>query len=129
MALLDDIGTKLTTDGLVDGTTGWTLAKAYQPDSPDTVVALYEVGGQAPQTRVGMDHPEVQVRVRGGAFGYAAAQTKIVAIKSALHTYSGTISGTRYAWVKAVHSAPIPLGYDERNRPELAYTFQIGVSR
>jgi hypothetical protein len=128
MAILDEIGARLTTLLLVDGATGWALCKAFLPASPDKVVLLSELGGLGPEQRVQLDHPEIQVRVRGERFGYAAARTRMQAIYDALHTYSGTLSGIRYASIAAVQS-PIGLGFDDNERPEIVCTFRCARSR
>jgi hypothetical protein len=128
MTILDEIGAHLASLLLVDGSTGWTLCKAFLPASPDKVVLLSELGGLTPEQRVQMDHPEVQVRVRGERLGYSVARTKMQAIYSALHTYSGTLSGARYASIEAVQS-PLGLGFDDNERPEIACTFRCARIR
>jgi len=127
MALLDDIGSALTTAGLVGGATGWTLYKSYFPDKPDQVVGLFETGGDDPDLTEGTkyDMPSFQVRVRGQEFEYDTARTKIEAVFSTLH--DATVSG--YIFVFAVNSGPIPLGYDKNNRPDLSWNFQTMKAR
>ena len=121
MALLDDIGTELTTAGVVGGATGWTLAKAFEPPTPDQVVTLYETGGGLPDQTDGTkyDLPTFQVRVRGDEFGYEDARTKMGDVFDALN--DATISG--YVFVFAAQSGPISLGHDGATRPLLTLNF------
>lgn len=131
MALLDDIGDHLIAAGVVGGVTGWTLAKSFLPPSPDQVVALYETPGEAPDilrpgdSSTAFDKPGLQVRVRGAAHDYATARTKIQAVFAALHQSEPAVtSGEPYiVYLYAVQSAPMPLGLDQSNRPELTWNF------
>lgn len=126
--LLDEIGTYLTNQGVVGGATGWTLAKAYMPPSPDQVVALFETGGFAPELPVDLDRPTFQVRVRGTKMDYPGARAKIDQVVTELHKFQGTLSGVYYVMIAAMQS-PMPLGYDENERPELAVNFRALRSR
>jgi len=121
MALLDDIGTKLTSAGVVGGATGWSLAKAFEPPTPNKVVTLYETGGGPPDQTDGTkyDLPTFQARVRGDEFGYEAARTKMEAVFDALN--DATISG--YVFVFALDSGPLSLGHDGATRPLLTLNF------
>lgn len=121
MSLLDDIGAKLTSDGVVGGATGWTLGKSYLPPSPDQVVALFETAGpEADQTEgTRYDEPTFQVRARGATFEYDQLRDKMTEVFNSLN--DATIAG--FVFVFAVQSGPLPLGYDENNRPELSWNF------
>lgn len=127
MALLDDIGTALTTASVVGGATGWTLAKGFEPVSPDAVVTVYETGGGEPDQSDGTkyDVPTFQIRVRGDAFGYSAARTKMNDVFAALN--DATISG--YVYVFSRQSGPIPLGHDGKTRPLLTMNFHAMRNR
>lgn len=122
MSILDDIGTHLTSDGVVAGATGWALGKSYMPPDPDKIVAIFETGGGAPDQTPGTayEFPTFQVRVRGSKFGYEAARTKIQEVVDSLN--NATVSG--YIYIYPVQSGPIVLRYDrDDNRPELAWNF------
>jgi len=121
-ALLDDIGTALTTASVVGGATGWALAKAFEPPTPNRVVSVYETGGGEPDQTDGTkyDSPTFQVRVRGDEFGYSDARDKMDDVFAALN--DATISG--YVYVFARQSGPIPLGHDGNTRPLMTLNFQ-----
>lgn len=133
MALLDDIGDHLVAAGVVGGATGWTLAKSFSPSTPDKVVTLFETPGQTPEIlRDGdgapsYDYPGFQVRVRGTAMDYATARKKIYDIFVALHQAEpdGVSGDPTIVYIYGVQSAPMPLGHDPSNRPELTWNFQI----
>ncbi len=121
MALLDDIGAHLVSENVVDGATGWALAKGFEPPSPDKVVTLYELPGDEPDQTDGTkyDLPALQVRVRGDEFGYDAARTQLQTVFAALN--DATITG--YVYVYANQSGPISLGHDGSTRPLLTQTY------
>lgn len=117
--LLDDVEATLAAASLPPD--GWTLYKGILPPSPDRVVALFETGGYPPQTASDFPVVTFQVRVRGAAYGYAAARQVVEDVLAALH--GAQPSG--YVYVYAMQSAPALLGYDTQdNRPELAINFR-----
>lgn len=129
MALLDDIGTHLTTAGVVGGATGWVLSKGYMPPTPDQVLAVFETPGEPPEVGKGdatvYDYPGFQVRVRGAKFGYSAARAKLQDVFDALHAREP--SG--YVYVYAAGSGPLPLGNDAQQRPELTQNYRAMAAR
>lgn len=130
MALLDDIATRLQTDGIgtIGASSGWAIFKAALPDGPDTAVALFETGGDAPEERYALDRPTFQVRVRGDAWGYSAARTKMQDIFAALHAQEANV-GSDYVYIYAVQSGPIQMGHDESDRPHLSLNFRVVKKR
>lgn len=131
MALLDDIGDHLVAALVVGGATGWTLAKGFMPPSPDKVVALFETpgleAGHVPDlgSEEAFDQPGLQVRVRGSAFDYATARTKIQEAFEALHGNEPVVTSGEplIVYINAVQSAPLPMGLDGSNRPEMTWNF------
>lgn len=132
MAILaTDIVDFLAGLGLIDGATGWTSAKEYMPPSPDKIIAVFETPGLEPEivsegvTETAYDQPGFQIRARGAAHGYAAMRDKLTAIFAALHGVSitGTTNNAGYLLVRAVQSAPMNLGHDEKSRPEATWNF------
>jgi len=123
MSILDDIGDKLVADAVVNGATGWTLYKSYQPDSADQTVTLLETGGEEPDQTQGIAYtfPTFQARVRGAELQYDVARTKIQEVFDSLN--NSTIAG--YVYVFASESGPIPLRYDTADeRPEIVWNFR-----
>lgn len=137
MAVLDDLGTYLQTQGL--GTLGTTLFRGGIPlDVPevvmqDALVALVETPGLPPNyvhSTLGPDweQPVVQTLVRGGPYGYAAARTVAQNVFLALGRIANqSLSGTWYLWVLPLQS-PFLLRTDESARPILACQFRCAKS-
>ena len=48
-ALLDAIGSWLTSEGVAGGSTGWTIHKLAALDAPDQTITIYQTGGPAPE--------------------------------------------------------------------------------
>lgn len=118
MAALDDLGTALTTAGLVDGVSGWKLYLGFINDTPDKAVCIYELPGGAPEQAWSIDRPGFQIRVRGEADGYQAARAKWQAIFELLHDGDASV-GASWVYLYATHSGPMSLGQDEKRRPHL----------
>lgn len=119
MALLDDLATALDAAAVTGGVTGWTATKAYMPNDPDKIVHVTETGGAASeQGETGYDHPSFQVLVRSSAFDYQGARTKADAVITALNN---TQTGST---VFMFHRhAPLPIGYDQNDRPLISINF------
>lgn len=126
MALLDDVLSTLVTAGVVDDSS-WYGFKSYMPPTPDQSIAVFETPGEDPDQSDGTayDLPGFQVRIRGEKFEYDVARTKAEAVFSALN--NATISG--YVYVFAATSAPLPMGYDKSDRPELSWNFRCMKAR
>jgi hypothetical protein len=122
MSILDDLKTQLETDSVTGGATGWTCYLGGQQETPDKTITIYETGGdQTPdQFDSGSTYPTFQVRGRGAAFGYEALRTKMQAVYDSLN--NATIAG--YTYVFAIDSAPIGIGVDGNNRPQLVWNFR-----
>ena len=119
MAFLDDLATALDSASVTGGATGWATTKAFMPDSPDKVVHLTESGGNpSEQGETGYDFPSFQAVVRSTQFDYEGARSKADAVVSALNnTQTGS---TVYVYTR---HAPLPIGYDQNNRPMISLNF------
>lgn len=86
MSLLDTIGNKLITDGVVNGVSGWTISKCYLPNTVngtnDKVVAIFEYEGF--ETLPDVTRPNISIHVRSSQFEYDVARTKAQDIITAL---------------------------------------------
>lgn len=128
MALLDEIGTHLTNQGVVEGSTTWALALSFMPPGAEgvgahKVVALFETGGDEPDndpSGANVDRPRFQVRVRGAVRGYEEARAKVYEVFQTLHN----AAPTGFTYIMAVESGPIALGLDANDRPELSWNFR-----
>ena len=130
MATITDVGAYLDTNvSNVSLTAGTNLFYGRLPDSPDTCVALYETGGQAPDDTMGnnsapvFENPRIQLVVRASAYATASALIQDCWDKLMLVT-NETLSSTYYARISAV-SSPFALDRDSQDIMVLACNFQI----
>ncbi len=133
--LLEDVGTYLQTAGL--GTLGTDLFLGSLPlDAPnvstqDAVIALFELPGFAPDyvhspAGVSVEHPGLQILVRGAPYDYAGARTQAQEVFIALGKISNQVlSGTYYFWCMPMHS-PWHLRQDDYSRPIFSMEFRCG---
>ena len=128
MALVDEVGGALTAAGVVGGATGWTLRYHFVPDDPSQVVVLSETGGVPVSPVLGYSKPAVQVYVRGEPYQATEARSKLQDVHDAIHGYYGPLGGRTY-WVIAEESGALPLGRDEKNRPEWTQNYVATVAR
>lgn len=112
----------------IDGTTGWRALQGYVPPDPDQVIVLTQWSGQAAQTRAGLDHPGLQVRVRGPKQDYKAAEAKAMELHALLHARTDVELGPEIRWLTSDHS-PMLMGFDENRRPEFVENFSAGLQR
>ena len=101
----------------------WGYYASREPETPDLALTVYDTGGMDPNAKWSIDHPTVQVRVRGAVDGYAAAWTKALAVKTALLGIApGTITGYQGCWQRGdIFSG----GYDDLNRPWITLNFEF----
>ncbi len=119
--VLDDLGVYLAAQG--EGTVGTDLFLGSMPETPDTAVALIEVGGEAPIDTFGtaagtinVEKPQIQVLCRATQDDYSAARVKAESVYKNLHGLAGsTLNGTKYLSIDAVQ-APFNLGRDANGR-------------
>lgn len=127
MAILDNIGTLLETE-IVSLTLGTNLFLGRLPDEPDTAVALFETGGEAPVNTMGggqyeLEQPRLQVLTRGAA--YSATHTLAMSVWLELEAIANsTLSSTLYQRITAVQS-PFPLERDSLDRIIFSQNFRI----
>jgi hypothetical protein len=126
----DDLATELSDAavGTLAGTSGWGIYIGQEPDTapaPDTIITLYDMGGDPPNPKFLFEEPTVRIRVRGAVQGYAAAYAKCVGIKDALlGLASKTIATTLYVGVFQL-SDILFLNTDDKNRPVFSMLFRV----
>ena len=91
------------------------------PETPDTCIAIFTVGGLGPQGGFSVDgiqheRPGVQIRVRGGEFDDDTPQATVDSIYQLfMKQFGTTLSGTQYLSL-IPSQAPFILERDKGNR-------------
>lgn len=144
MGLLDEIGARLSSQGVASSSGEgsvevWKLVLGHLPDSTqlgDTVVAVLESGGLAPDAATEVDRPTFQVITRGESLidtstAYQTARAKASCASSVLHAVApGQLgaSGNHYTGIWA-QQEPFFAGLDEKDRPMFSQNFLAMRSR
>lgn len=118
MPLLEDVGAYLAAQGL--GTVGTDIYLGVMSDAPDTAVALYEEGGQAPEPLWGGERPGLLIRTRSTTRPLARAKA-YQAYKLLYNVTNATMGATVYHRVDA-RSGVVQLGRDLKGR----YLYSVG---
>lgn len=122
-----DIKDILVTAGIATfaSLTGWALAVSKEPDIPNQVVTVYDVGGIDPDPKFLLDRPSVQVRIRGNPNDYVATYAKAQQVKDALlGLQRQTVNTTVYIGIWQTGDIQ-NLGFDDSNRPILVTNWRI----
>lgn len=103
---------------------GWGIFISREPAAPSTAITLYDTGGYEPLYSTYIEHPTIQVRVRGDPGRYPQTYAKIQEIKTFLLGSDGvTVNGTTYSfWLQGDASF---LLYDENSRPIFVANFRL----
>jgi hypothetical protein len=127
--ILDAIGSVLQTAGV--GTSGTTLFLSRMPETPDACVAVYESGAgyviytQGSTVGAQLNITNIQVSARGVREDYETPRTKITSTITALESVSETtVLGIRLLRIEQI-GRPIPLGYDDNDRPRIVMNFAV----
>lgn len=107
------------------GTVDTNIYYEYLPPSPDLITAIFSNGGDSSSSKLPMDNPSIQIRVRG--LTVSAAYNRIAAIYNVLQGLRNVAlnDGTQVISCQAVQSAPINIGKDEQNRFEYTQTYDL----
>lgn len=114
------------------GTLGTNLFLGMMPETPDTLVAVYEYTGERPQFTMGsgataIDRPMLQVVCRAGRQDYPVARDKAQQIRSLL----GAVTQETLSGLTVLRLAPQgsvnPMGEDENLRPMVSVNFDCMV--
>ncbi|MFE3197164.1 minor capsid protein [Embleya sp. NPDC059237] len=128
--LVDGLARYLAARGLVTydptGAAGDTFAE-HMPPAPDGVVVLTLYGGPEPDSRIPVDEPSLQVRVRGTA-DPRVSRRRSYAIYSALHGLTRTALPDGTWLVLCVAQAPpASMGVDANGRHEHVTNYRLTV--
>lgn len=111
--------------GTFGATSGWGIYVSKEPDGLDTVITLYDSGGEDPNPKWRLNFPSVQVMLRGTENGYQALFTKAQAVVDAFLGYPSTdFTGERLVSLRQVGGISF-LGYDEVKRPKISTNWTL----
>lgn len=128
--VLKELTTYLALQGI--GTQGTNLFYGILPPDPDTVVTLFEYGGEAAEPNLGLgtvniEYPRVQVLCRGARDQYDEPRLvaqNIVGIFTAVMNKTLAVGGPVYKAIEALDT-PRSLRRDENFRIEIVVNFRI----
>jgi hypothetical protein len=107
--------------GTFGATSGWRIFIGEMQDSPHTIIAIYDTGGNEQQPLFNGDNlqnPVFDVKVRAGVGAYLAAYNKAVEIDNVLNLISGNAILTARNYEGIFRQTDIFfIGYDENKRP------------
>jgi len=111
--------------GAFASTTGWALAVSREPDEPNQVITVYDVGGTDPDPKFLLDFPSVQVRIRGNPADYVNTYARAQLVKDTLlGLQRQTVNATIYVGIWQTGDIQ-NLGFDDSNRPILVTNWRI----
>jgi len=128
--ILEAIGDYLQSASV--GTLGTNLFLAIMPETPDTLITVYENNGNRPYFTMGdaaiaVDRPVIQVICRAGRQDYPTARDKAQQIRSLLGAVTEqTVSGVSIMRIEPQGSVT-PMGEDENLRPMVSINFECMV--
>jgi hypothetical protein len=131
MSLVTDIATYLTSFGTMgsDAAVPPTIYCGILPAQPDQLITLMALPGRKPErTMGGVSFDQPQLNAISRALTYTDSEALIKAVREALDGFSGTLSGTRYLWIEALHD-PWDIGQDENDRHMFSIAFHIKKER
>lgn len=110
---------------------GVDIFRAFLPDDDDltgTIICVRDTGGVAPDNELAILNPTFQIFIRADT--YDAGNSKLIAIRNALHQFKGQVLGTGTIFFFFIHaqSSGGYLGRDEKGRDTFSINF-IGKTR
>ena len=113
--------------GVFGATSGWGIYISREPDLPNSVVTVFDVGGLTPNPAWLLDYPSVQIRVRGNPNDYIKTSDKAQDVKNALLGLTPQIvNGSNIRGITAIGDIAF-LNYDESSRPIFTQNWRFTV--
>ena len=98
-------------------------------EAPNAVVTVYEYPGQPPTFTMGaeisaVEHPRIQIAVRGERENYPGALSWAVLIRNTLAGYA-VPDNTYFTHTMRIETmgTPMPMGFDDTERPKFTMNF------
>lgn len=134
MGAVSDVQSHLSSQGLIDGATGWPSTRRRESDElgEGQQVILTEDGGPAPEQPASsglgseaLSDPGVQVRCRGARGDGDASYDRCKQIRDDLHgRRDETLGSTYYFRVRALGEIAFA-GFDDQGRPNHTIAFRL----
>ena len=118
-----DIKDVLVSEGIgtFGATSGWRIFIGEMQNSPNTIISIYDIGGNEQQPLFNGDNlqnPVFDIKVRAGVGEYVTAYNKAVEIDAVLNLISGNAILTARNYEGIFRQTDIFfIGYDENKRP------------
>lgn len=114
------------------GQVGGNITVDWMPDTPNNAVAVMTDAGTAQLSKLPVDTPGAQILVRGEERSTVETYELAAAIYAEMQCLDAVTigSGPHAIYVigcSCLQSGPIPIGRDEKNRPEYSLNFQLRV--
>lgn len=128
--ILEAVGDYLQAQG--HGTLGASIFLSMMPETPDTLISVYENAGDPPMFTMGaaawaIDRPTLQVICRATRGDYPTARDKAETIRALLGAVTEqTLSGINVMRISPQGSV-IPMGEDENLRPMVSANYECMV--
>lgn len=120
MSLIDDIATKLQTEGI--GTVGTTIFKSYLPESVTNSLVVLDTGGTQPDKDLPTKEPTFQIFIR--AEDYSTGKALLESVRTALHQTKNTTLGNTYFYFILAISEGGHIGRNEVGQDEFSINFR-----
>jgi len=116
-------------NNIIGGASGWPYFVGNQPDAPDQCVTFIDTSGPPGFPSISIDQVGVQVLVRGnkGAASYKDAYCQIQLIRTLCLGMQNAPAEFLELWGVSERSQPVPLGNDDKDRPNWSHTYLIWV--
>jgi hypothetical protein len=107
----------------------WPIYEGDFPETVDQCLMIRDTGGRAPEVKIAIDYPTVQVLVRSGKAGYAVAADKADEIKLVLHAINSAPAQMPELTSCLLMGEKTFVGYDVNKRPVWSVNFNLILSK
>jgi hypothetical protein len=126
VALADGIAAVIAREG-AEG--GWPVRIGRQAGTSARSIAIMELPGSAPEVKVAINYPSLQLLVRGDKTEYAVTRDRAQALFEALHAIDTPDTDfPELTACLAIHD-PGFIGYDDLERPMFSLNFRCILSK
>lgn len=131
--ILDELARHLQDNGI--GTVGTNIFKSYSPDAPNSILIIYETGGDRPQdtfcstNSATWENPRIQIVTRSTEYQVARNKAEdafrtLIEVTNQTIKASSLDAGSFYLRISSIQS-PFRLGVDENSRNLVACNFDV----